>query len=189
MEIAVAYMADDRRQQPALGDVALGLRPRIRQAAKWEHRRRSPGYARRAAAPCTTAQLYGAPPTAGCAPPAAWPIRTGRRRTRSRSRRTAPTARRRWPRCREIPGTALASRAATAWNAIDRTHLQRIEQLDARHWNSGLDGQDGGTAARFHRGKRTPPPEMASGMPASFSVSSVMTPSVPSAPTISRVRS
>ena len=33
------------------------------------------------------------------------------------------------------------------------------------------------------------PPEIASGMPESFSVSSVMTPSVPSAPTISRVRS
>ncbi len=33
------------------------------------------------------------------------------------------------------------------------------------------------------------PAEIASGMPESFSVSSVMTPSVPSAPTISRVRS
>ncbi len=33
------------------------------------------------------------------------------------------------------------------------------------------------------------PPEIASGMPCSFSVSSVMTPSVPSEPTISRVRS
>ena len=33
------------------------------------------------------------------------------------------------------------------------------------------------------------PPEIASGMPESLSVSSVMTPSVPSEPTISRVRS
>ena len=33
------------------------------------------------------------------------------------------------------------------------------------------------------------PPEIASGMPGSFSVNSVMTPSVPSEPTISRVRS
>ena len=33
------------------------------------------------------------------------------------------------------------------------------------------------------------PPAIASGMPCSFRVSSVMTPSVPSAPTISRVRS
>ena len=33
------------------------------------------------------------------------------------------------------------------------------------------------------------PPAIASGMPESFSVSSVMTPSVPSEPTISRVRS
>ena len=33
------------------------------------------------------------------------------------------------------------------------------------------------------------PPEIASGMPCSFSVSSVMTPSVPSEPTNSRVRS
>ena len=33
------------------------------------------------------------------------------------------------------------------------------------------------------------PPAIASGMPESFSVSSTMTPSVPSEPTISRVRS
>ena len=33
------------------------------------------------------------------------------------------------------------------------------------------------------------PPEIASGMPVSLSVSSVITPSVPSEPTISRVRS
>ena len=33
------------------------------------------------------------------------------------------------------------------------------------------------------------PPDIASGMPASLSVSSVMMPSVPSEPTISRVRS
>jgi hypothetical protein len=38
-------------------------------------------------------------------------------------------------------------------------------------------------------GKGQTPPEIASGMPANFSVSSVMTPSVPSDPTISRVRS
>ena len=38
-------------------------------------------------------------------------------------------------------------------------------------------------------GKGQTPPEIASGMPDSLSVSSVMTPSVPSEPTISRVRS
>src|ERR1700722_16478066 len=38
---------------------------------------------------------------------------------------------------------------------IDRAHLQRIKQFDARDGNAGLDGQDSGPAARFDRGKRT----------------------------------
>jgi hypothetical protein len=38
-------------------------------------------------------------------------------------------------------------------------------------------------------GKGQVPPEIASGIPCNFNVSSVMTPSVPSEPTISRVRS
>jgi hypothetical protein len=60
--------------------------------------------------------------------------------------------------------------------------LQRIEQLDAGDRNAGLDGEDRGLAAGLDAA-------IASGMPDRRSVSSVMTPSVPSEPTISRVRS
>ena len=51
-----------------------------------------------------------------------------------------------------------------------------------------VDGSPRCSAASTDGNGQTPP-EIASGMPASRSVSSVMTPSVPSEPTISRVRS
>src|SRR5580704_12454539 len=38
---------------------------------------------------------------------------------------------------------------------IDRAHLERIKQFDARNGNAGLDGQDGRAAAGLDRGKRT----------------------------------
>src|SRR5580692_11631814 len=38
---------------------------------------------------------------------------------------------------------------------IDRAHLERVKQFDARHRNTGLDGQDGRPAAGFDRRKRT----------------------------------
>ena len=38
---------------------------------------------------------------------------------------------------------------------IDRPHLQRVEQLDARDRNAGLDGHDGGVAAGLDRRERT----------------------------------
>ena len=112
MEIAVADMADDRRDQLALGDVALGLgdafgQPRERHAdVGRDHAGAGPQREGRRTPRC------GAPPRAWCAPPAAWSIRTARRRVPRRSRRSAPTARRRSPRCRGTPGTASASRAA-----------------------------------------------------------------------------
>ena len=68
--------------------------------------------------------------------------------------------------------------------------LQRIEQLDPRYRNAGLDGQDGGVAGTPRPiGNGQTPAAIASGMPCSLSVSSVMTPSVPSEPTSRRVRS
>ena len=56
----------------------------------------------------------GAPARAGCGPPAWSPSRTDRRRARRRSRRSAPTARRRPPRCRGTRGTASASPAGSS---------------------------------------------------------------------------
>ena len=88
-----------RRSAPSsrLRDVALGLgdafgQPRDRHA---DIGREAP--ARRAAAPRPPNRRRDAPATAGCAPPAASPIRTGRRRNPPRSRRSVRTARRRRP--------------------------------------------------------------------------------------------
>ena len=67
---------------------------------------------RRAAAPSPPNSRHAAPATAGCGPRPWSPNRTGRRRVRRRSRRSAPTARRRRLRCRGIPATASAFPAA-----------------------------------------------------------------------------
>src|SRR5262245_59257242 len=113
MEIAVADMAENRRHQPALGNVALRRRdafgePRDRHAHVGGDRlgagRGRPN--RRRAAPAIGASDL----------PPWWPIRTGRRKTRRRSRRSAATARRRRPRSRGTRRTASALPAASAWN-------------------------------------------------------------------------
>ena len=190
VEIAVADMADDRRDQSHLVDVAPGLdhafgKPRDRHADVGRERR-----ARPAAAPSPPNRRRGAPARVACAPPAWSPIRTDRRRTRRRSRRSARPARRPRPRCRGIRGTASASPAGRAsnrrcWRAPAPRRAARCARPGCRTgwWRSprcrrrSIDS-NGQTAA-----------EIASGMPCSLSVSSVMTPSVPSEPTISRVRS
>ena len=101
--------------------------------------------------------------------------------------------------------TCSATPASVPWNSrnsigvsgkrelgigVAGPHLQLVEQLDARHRNAG-SGWSRWPRCRPPRptGNGQTPAEIASGMPCSFSVSSVMTPSVPSEPTSSRVRS
>jgi hypothetical protein len=68
-------------------------------------------------------------------------------------------------------------------------HLQGVEQFDARHRDAELDGLDHRLHRALHVGKEQVALEIASGMPCSRTVTSVMTPSVPSEPTNRRVRS
>jgi hypothetical protein len=72
---------------------------------------------------------------------------------------------------------------------VHRPDLQRVEKLDPRHRHTVLDHRDHRVAGGLTDGKEQVAAEIASGTPCSFSVSSVMIPSVPSEPTISRVRS
>ena len=114
MEIAVADMADHRRQQPARRGVALAFadafgEPRDRHTDI----RRQRLYAR----PQPLRRPIGVVPRLpqpACGPRRASPNRTGRRRDLARSRRSAATARRRSPRYRETRQTASALPAATA---------------------------------------------------------------------------
>ena len=191
MEVAVADMADDRRDQSARGDVALGFgdafgEPRDRHADVGRERLRAGP--QRACGPIgVVARL----PEPGAVLRLASPSRTGRRRGRRRFRRSAPTARQRRLRCREIRRNSIgASGSVELRIGVAGLHLQFVEQLDARDRNAGLDGRDRGVAGRLDRRERADaaprsPPECR----AASSVISVMTPSVPSEPTNSRVRS
>ena len=74
--------------------------------------------------------------------------------------------------------------------AVDRVDLHLVEQLDARHRDAELDRGDHGLAPRLPSTRTAQTAaDTASGRPNSRSVTSVMTPSVPSEPTNSRVRS
>ncbi len=73
---------------------------------------------------------------------------------------------------------------------VEGAHRQRVEQLDARDRQAGLDGlRSSRCRPSARRGTSRLPAEIASGMPDSRSVISMMTPSVPSAPTKRCVRS
>ena len=155
VEIAVADMADDRRQQPALGDVALRLgdafgQPRDRHA---DVGRRS------CCAPGRSAKFDIA----------AW-WRASHSRVRSSGSR-GPVERPAAEFGRDLAealgllgdaGLGAVEfeeqhrrlRQAELGIDVDRPHLQRVEQFDARDRNAGLDGQDGGVAAGLDRRKR-----------------------------------
>jgi hypothetical protein len=71
---------------------------------------------------------------------------------------------------------------------VDRAHGVRVEQLAARDRHAHLDDLDGRVDRRADAG-RADRRDTASGSGYSFSVISVITPSVPSLPTNRRVRS
>ena len=154
MEIAVADMADDRREQPARRGVAL-ISPTHsasreigthtsddkRLSARAQPLRRPIGVVPRLPQPGAVlgarrpierpaAELFGDLAEAlrllGDAGFGAVKLQKQHRRFRQREFRI------------EIAGA----------------HLQRIEQFDARHRDAGLDGEDGGVARRLDRGER-----------------------------------
>ena len=155
VEITVADMADDRRQELAVGNVALG-----RGQAFGEPRHRNADIGR---------QRF----VAG-AEPALRPISVVTRLPQPRAilalRRPIerPTA--------QFPGDFAETlrlfgdarvgavkfdeqhrrfRQAELRIEIAGMHLQRVEKLDPRHRNAGLDGEDGRVARRFDGRKRT----------------------------------
>ena len=191
MEIAVADMADDRRDEPGSRDVALGLvdafgEPRDRHADVGRERLRAGPQAR---APPN--RRRAAPARAGCAPPAWSPIRTARRRTRRRSRRSARPARRPRPR---VPWNSTNSVGVSGSVELGIEVAARLTCTSSSSSMRATGMPDwmvtmAASQAASTEGNGQTPAEIASGMPCSFSVSSVMTPSVPSAPTNRRVRS
>ena len=176
--------------KPRLLDVPLGLGDAFGQAGDrhadiGRHRHRP-----RAADPPGPIGVVPRLPKPRCGPRAWTPIRTALLRTRRRCRRNAGPVRRPRPACHGIRGTAWKSRADRAWNAGCR----RAPAISSRSSMRATGMPDWivmitASQAALIDGKGQMPPAIASGMPKSFSVSSVMTPSVPSAPTKSRVRS
>ena len=192
MEIAVADMADDRRRSGRCAsmsslrlDDAFG-EPRDRHADVGGAARRA--RAQRRARPN---RRRAAPATAACAPPACRPSRNA----------AAVDSRAISPKRLDLLGDAASAaveldeqrrrlRQVELGIGVEGADLQCVEQLDARHRNAELDRCDDGVAGAVERRERADRRgEIASGMPCSRSVSSVMMPSVPSEPTSSRVRS
>jgi hypothetical protein len=154
---------------------------------RWTERLRSP-----AAAPAPPSRRHGAPARAGCGPPPSSAHSKSARRRISRDLAEAfDLLLHASLRAVELEEQHAASRAGRAWNRRSPPFTcTRVEQLDARHRNAGLDRQDGGVARGLRTdGKGQTAAEIASGMPCSFTVISVMMPSVPSEPTKRRVRS
>ena len=165
MEVAVADMADDRRHQAALGDVALGLgdafgQPRDRHADVGRHRLRA-GPQRRARPVGVVARL----PEPGAVLGLGRPLERAAAEIRARSRRSAPTARRRRPAMPWNSTNSIGTSGSVELGIeIGRLHLQLVEQFDARHRDAGLDGRDGGVAGGLDRRetgrrRRRSPPE------------------------------
>ena len=155
VEIAVADMADDRRERAGFGDVALRLddafgEPRDRHADVGGERSRA-GPQRLARPVGVVARL----PQPGAILRLASPSRTAPPPNSRRSRRSAPTARRRPPRCRGTREQHRRLGQVELGIDVDGPHLQRVEQFDARHRDAGLDRQDDRVAGRLDRRKRT----------------------------------
>ena len=189
MEIAVADMADHRREQPARRGVALTFAD-----AFGEPRNRHADIGRQ--------RLYARPQ------PLRRPIGVMPRLPQPRAvlgahrpvERTAAEILRNLAEALRLLGDARLGavkldkqhrhfRQRQLRVEIARPHLQRIQKFDARHRNAGLDGEDGGVARRLDRGERADARRDRLGNAGSRSVISVMMPSVPSEPTMSRVRS
>ena len=193
VEIAVADMADDRRDEAARRDVALAS-PSTHSASREIGTQTSVDNDLRAGP-----QAAQRPDRRRAAPATSRVRSSGLRRPFERAaaelaRDLAEALRLLGDAClacRGIRGTASASRAARASNRRCRPCTCSSSSSSMRAiGNAGLDGRDRGIAGRLDRRKaadarRRSPRECR----AASSVSSVMMPSVPSAPTNSRVRS
>ena len=154
VEIAVADMAHDRRDQPALGDVALGRghafgEPRDRHAdVGREHAGAGPQRPARPIGVVTRLPELGALLGLG---------RPVERAAAELGRDLAEPAR-----LLGDAGVAAVEfdeqhrrlRQRELGIGVRRLHLQLVEQFDARHRDAGLDGQDGGVAGGLDRRER-----------------------------------
>ena len=190
MKIAVADMADDRRNELQPVEIGLGFhhaigKPRDRHAGVG---RKELDARPKAARPRN--RRRGAPATTSAGPPRASRSGSRGRRTPLRSRRTPRPVPSRLPGCRGTPGRASGSPAGRALNrGCRRAPVARRGARSARpgcrYWIVAITCLQADSTS----GNAQTAAEIACGIPCSLSVSSVMTPSVPSEPIRSRVRS